>query len=444
MVDHIHFQYNGFLFGILFLSISALLSERPFISCLLFAILLNFKHIFLYMAPAFGLYLLRRYCVSPSTHFNLSTFMKQLSAFALISLSVLAVSFGPFISHLPQILNRLFPFQRGLSHAYWAPNVWAAYNTLDWLLSRIFLSSSRPLSSTSGLIGFSLSYLPTPTPLHTLVLTLILMTPALCQLWRNPTPRSFINSLILVAWTFFMFGFHVHEKAILNVILPFSLLALQNPNLYFLTLVPATVSIFPLLFTPTEIVLKAIITVLHLSATMLVLPTRPFTLLQKIYLAGFLPLFILENFGAVLLPKYSFLPLMAISDYCFLGLTYSYILFYRNYLALSSPEFKVTASASTTTTTILFTSSTVTSSKHARQAVNGNLIGQSTSPAQVRSSEPSNKKLRSSINNSPTALSGRVSTPSRSRARSSSRSRTQTSSTAAIPTSDRVLRKRAH
>lgn len=128
-----------------------------------------------------------------------------------------------------------------------------------------------------------------------------------------------------------MFGYHVHEKAILNVVIPFSLIALLNQNLFFVTLAAGTVSLFPLLFTPFEIVIKAVLAVFHLSvASQIVRPSLKWY--QTLYILGFLPVYIFETLGDALIPKFPFLPLLVVSNYTLIGIGSCYISLYWKYL----------------------------------------------------------------------------------------------------------------
>ena len=101
------------------------------LSGLTFAVLLCFKHIYLYLAPAYVVYLLRMYCLSHKSilRIRFGNCAKLATGLGLI----LAAAFGPFLylGQIDQILSRLFPFSRGLCHAYWAPNVWATYSFCD-------------------------------------------------------------------------------------------------------------------------------------------------------------------------------------------------------------------------------------------------------------------------------------------------------------------------
>ena len=135
IIDHIHFQYNGFLYGILILSLSLARKQSTLLySGLLFAALLCLKHIYLYLAPAYFVYLLRVCCLSPRSIFRIR--LGNCLRLGIGLMIIFGVAFGPFLywGQIDQLLARLFPFSRGLCHAYWAPNIWALYSFTDRVL----------------------------------------------------------------------------------------------------------------------------------------------------------------------------------------------------------------------------------------------------------------------------------------------------------------------
>ena len=313
----------------------------------LFAVLLCFKHIYLYIAPAYFIFLLRVYCLESKN--PLRPRFQHCLFLGVSILSVFAVALGPFaaMGQLEQLKNRLFPFARGLCHAYWAPNVWAMYSFLDRVL--IVLAPYLGLtvdegalhSVTRGLVGdTSFAVLPDVTARTCFALTLTFQVLPLTKLWMKPTWDNFIVAITLCGYSSFLFGWHVHEKAILLVILPFSLIALQDRShlASFRPLaVAGHVSLFPLLFTEAEFPVKVVYTVcwliLFLYAFDRLAPAsrRPrMFLLDRtalLYMAVSVPLMFYCSIihGAVFGERYEFMPLMFISSYCSLGVVGSWI-----------------------------------------------------------------------------------------------------------------------
>lgn len=266
VVDHIHFQYNGFLFGLQLLSIVRVMQGRLLEGGFWFAVLLNLKHIFLYVAPAYFVYLLRHFCFHGNSPSSASRFLPP--RFLMLGgmvVGVFLLSFGPFmwLGQLGQVLSRLFPFKRGLCHAYWAPNVWALYSFADIVAAALgqrfgLLSGSCDSEGcgggmTSGLVGeMGFKVLPEVPPWLTLAITALSMMPSLFKVWldKEACPLSFLKLLILCAYSSYLFGWHVHEKAVLLITLPMSFLAAEEvkftSGFLFLSMA-AHVSLFPLL-----------------------------------------------------------------------------------------------------------------------------------------------------------------------------------------------------
>ncbi|XP_064637467.1 probable dolichyl pyrophosphate Glc1Man9GlcNAc2 alpha-1,3-glucosyltransferase [Lineus longissimus] len=367
LVDHIHFQYNGFLFGMQLLSIVNIWQGNDPWGAFWFATLLNFKHIYLYVAPAYFIYLLRCYCFRQSykdaSVMWTSLSISRLFLLGVIVVTIFGVSFGPFVFQMEQVLSRLFPFKRGLCHAYWAPNFWALYNFIDkaaaiaaikaGLLTRDSIAVG---TMTGGLVQeFQHTVLPSIGPAVTFVLSVLSILPCLYHLWRYPNgPLGFLRCLTLCALGSFMFGWHVHEKAILMVTIPLSILAILNKeeaNVFLLLSSTGHFSLFPLIYTTAETPIKVGLMLLytifafytlgtyHRSKSLFPLPLL--SCIESLYILGLIPVYINCNIVYSLLglaEKLPFLPLMITSVYCSIGVIYSWLKLYWIVLNSGKPS----------------------------------------------------------------------------------------------------------
>ncbi|RMJ22824.1 hypothetical protein PHISP_06295 [Aspergillus sp. HF37] len=351
IIDHIHFQYNGFLYGILILSMVLARNQSTLLySGITFAILLCLKHIYLYLALAYFVYLLRTYCFDPKS--LLRPRFGNAFKLGLGVLGVLGIAFGPFAywDQLPQLKDRLFPFSRGLCHAYWAPNVWAMYSFTDRVLIPLAPRLGLPVnhdaltSVTRGLVGdTSFAVLPEVTKEHTFMLTFVFQLLPLIKLWFRPNWENFVCAVTLCGYAAFLFGWHVHEKAVLLIVIPFSLIALKDRR-YFSAFRPLAVaghvSLFPLLFSAAEFPIKTVYTVLWLVLFLFVfdrvtpVPEKPrvfvFDRFSLLYITVAIPLIVYCSLVHQLIfgmERYQFLPLMFMSSYSALGVVGSWVAF---------------------------------------------------------------------------------------------------------------------
>ncbi len=232
LVDNMHFQYNTLLFGLMFYSIGFILSDQFIFGAVIYTILLNMKHIFLYMAPAYFVFYLKYY-VFKDKLFHFSKLVKL----GVVIIGIFLVSFLPFImialgkdgdngELLLKILKRMFPFKRGLLHAYWAPNFWAIYSFLDKVLFIVFGSNKSKVNLTSSGLNQDTNFdvLPNVTVkfanLLIIFLSLVFIIKAFFEKYekyRNKQCLIFLKYLMISSLIFFNFGFQVHEKAFIKV-----------------------------------------------------------------------------------------------------------------------------------------------------------------------------------------------------------------------------------
>jgi alpha-1,3-glucosyltransferase len=249
----------------------------------------------------------------------------------------------------------MFPFGRGLCHAYWAPNFWVFYIILDKglavLLRKLGYEIQIPSASfTGGLVGDSSPFavLPQITPLTTFAMVLLAISPCLIKAWKKPH-SGLVARWVAYAYTCgFLFGWHVHEKASLHFTIPLAIVAVQSledAKHYFLVSIVSCYSLYPLLYEPQEYPIKVLLLLLH-SVVMWLGFAAQYTdykaqkketseikskfrigCFEKSYLMGLIIVEIVSQFlhPYFLGDKLPFLPLMLISTYCTVGIMYSWI-----------------------------------------------------------------------------------------------------------------------
>jgi len=282
IVDSIHFQYNAPLLALLLLAVSAAQRRRgDLAAAAAFAALVCSKHLFACLGPLFALHLLGR-CLGRGraaldagggVAAAVAASASLATPLAAVVAAVVAVAFGPFALSMPSLaplLGRLFPFGRGLLHAYWAANAWALVAGADVALSAALRAlaprvgalplpaaikataaaraSSSLLSSLAGRRGSGLAsglvqqtefaVLPTPGAGTAALCVLLAQAPALLSALRSgfasasapgrrggrsppPPPArtpSFAAAAQYCLLCSFVWGYHVHEKAILPVL----------------------------------------------------------------------------------------------------------------------------------------------------------------------------------------------------------------------------------
>jgi len=196
-------------------------------------------------------------------------------------------------------------------------------------------------SVTRGLVGdTSFAVLPEITARMTFVLTLFFQVVPLIKLFFDPVWDTFIGAVTLCGYASFLFGWHVHEKAILLVIIPFSLIALKDRRylgVFRPLAVAGHVSLFPLLFTSAEFPMKIVYTIFWLVLFLLAFDhlapassrSRIFLLdrFSLLYIAISIPLILYTSLlhGIIFGRKLEFLPLMFTSSYSAVGVVGSWL-----------------------------------------------------------------------------------------------------------------------
>ncbi|CAK7217923.1 Glucosyltransferase-like protein [Sporothrix eucalyptigena] len=240
LVDHVHFQYNTVMLGLVTASMSSMLAGRFLWAAVFFVGALGFKQMALYYALPVFTFLLGN-CVFPRINISrlLSIAAVTAVAFALLIAPLVAGTvydlrrgivarpelkpatvvplplfadvlgphldpkafYYPVVEQLVQMVHRVFPLARGLFEDKVA-NFWCAANVVIKL--RQYPAELLQRASLAA--------------------TLLAILPPNLILFLRPSRLLLPYAFAATAWGFFLFSYQVHEKSVLLPLLPTTLL----------------------------------------------------------------------------------------------------------------------------------------------------------------------------------------------------------------------------
>jgi alpha-1,3-glucosyltransferase len=259
LIDHGHFQYNCVCIGLAVLGMRYIVRGRHMLGSLLFCLSLNFKQMALYYAPVFFFSLLRK-CFEQYRSAGLVGGIQKLVSIGSVVVLTFVILWLPFcvfpgpeetcLSSLFQVLTRLFPFSRGIFEDKVA-NFWYSLSVL--IDFRNFLDAQLLVRLST-------------------CLTLLLISPVAFDLLLHPlTAERAALALLNSSIAFFLASFQVlqnityifmyckfnqflvyklsqvHEKSLLLVLVPASLLFVSDPLVMSWFQLLGVFSMYPLL-----------------------------------------------------------------------------------------------------------------------------------------------------------------------------------------------------
>ncbi|KAI1485047.1 ALG6, ALG8 glycosyltransferase family-domain-containing protein [Biscogniauxia mediterranea] len=238
LIDHVHFQYNAVMLGLVLASMSRMIAGSYMWASVFFVGALGFKQMALYYAPAVFAYLLGS-CIFPRANparflgiavVTLASFAililplilgtlydtsrgissrpgldgprPPLPIFAFLSSYIDADAFYyPLVEQMVQLIHRVFPFARGLFEDKVA-NFWCAAN----VVIKLRKYPTELLQRVS------------------LLATLGAIAPPCAIIFFRPRKELLPYAFAATAWAFFLFSYQVHEKSVLLPLLPMTIL----------------------------------------------------------------------------------------------------------------------------------------------------------------------------------------------------------------------------